>query len=119
MARMKRKSKTLETARVRLAGMKSIATDLDLGNGMTVAIYETKIGSTDNRMENYNSTLSQADEDQNLFETEENDLKDYSERMLLAVAAKYGKDSNEYEKAGGTKKSEKRKPAKPKNEPED
>lgn len=120
MARMKKTSKTVESARVRLAGLKSINPALDLGNDMTVANYITKIEGTDADLSKYNTTLSQADEDQNRFEASENDLKDYSERMLLAVAAKYGKNSNEYEKAGGTKKSEKKKPTKDKdkNKPE-
>lgn len=29
-----------------------------------------------------------------------------SEKILIAVAAKYGKNSNEYEKAGGKRKSD-------------
>jgi hypothetical protein len=32
------------------------------------------------------------------------------ERMLIAVAAKYGKYSDEYEKAGGKRKSERKRP---------
>ena len=35
-------------------------------------------------------------------------MADTSERMLAGVAAKYGRDSTEYEMAGGTKKSERR-----------
>lgn len=34
--------------------------------------------------------------------------------MLAGVASKYGKDSNEYEMAGGTRKSEIKRPAKKK-----
>ncbi len=37
-------------------------------------------------------------------------MSDTSERMLAGVAAKYGRDSTEYEMAGGTKKSERRRP---------
>lgn len=114
MARMKKTSKTVEAARARLAGLKSIDPVLDLGNGVTAAIYESKIEGTETDLSKYNTTLSLADEDQNKFETSEKDLKDYHERVLLAVAAKYGKDSTEYEQAGGTRKSEKRKPAKAK-----
>ncbi len=33
-----------------------------------------------------------------------------SERMLIAVAAKYGKDSYEHEMAGGIRKSERKRP---------
>lgn len=31
--------------------------------------------------------------------------------MLAAVAAKYGLDSNEYEKAGGTRRSDRKRPS--------
>ncbi len=31
--------------------------------------------------------------------------------MLIGVAYKHGKDSDEYEKAGGTRKSERKRPA--------
>ena len=37
-------------------------------------------------------------------------MRDYSERILLAVAVKYGRDSNEYEMAGGVRKSERKRP---------
>jgi hypothetical protein len=37
-------------------------------------------------------------------------LRAFSERMLTGVAAKFCKDSEQYQKAGGTKKSERRRP---------
>lgn len=37
-------------------------------------------------------------------------VKDLSKRMLTGVASKYGKNSSEYEMAGGTRKSERKKP---------
>ena len=37
-------------------------------------------------------------------------IRDLSERMLAGVASKYGKDSSEYEMAGGTRKSERKRP---------
>ena len=37
-------------------------------------------------------------------------LRAFSERMLTGVAAKFGKDSEQYQKAGGTKKSDRKKP---------
>jgi len=35
-------------------------------------------------------------------------LRAFSERMLTGVAAKFGKDSEQYQKAGGTRTSERR-----------
>lgn len=37
-------------------------------------------------------------------------IRDYSERILLGVAMKYGKNSDEYEMAGGIRKSERKRP---------
>lgn len=112
MARAKKTSKTVEDARGRLAGLKAIDANLDLGNGITLKGYEKRIGDTDASLETYNTTLSLVDEQKNVFETNENDLKDYHERILLGVGSKFGKNSVEYEKAGGTKKSERKKPVK-------
>ena len=43
--------------------------------------------------------------------TAEKNLQTMSERMLLKVGAKFGKDSDQYEKAGGVRKSMHKKPA--------
>lgn len=119
MARKKKTSKTLEAARTRLAGLKSINENLDLGEDVKLSVYESKINGTNTSLGNYNSSLSVADANQDIFEADEKDLKDYHERILLAVAVKYGKDSLEYQKAGGTRKSERRKPKRDKNPPEE
>ena len=37
-------------------------------------------------------------------------LADLSERMLAGVASQFGRDSDAYEKAGGTRKSDRRRP---------
>ena len=48
---------------------------------------------------------------QNQVNEAERLLADQSEQMLMGVAVKYGKNSSEYEMAGGVKKSERKKPA--------
>jgi hypothetical protein len=58
----------------------------------------------------YNTTLSTVDEKYNRFKAEVAKLRDWNERMLSGVGSAYGKDSSEYEKAGGVRKSEKKKP---------
>jgi hypothetical protein len=40
----------------------------------------------------------------------EKEIRVLSERMLIAMAAKYGKDSYEYEMAGGMRKSDRKRP---------
>lgn len=111
MARKKRGSKTYDKALIRKAALVSIDPALDLGNGLTIAAYDAKITATKATMDSYNTVLSQADEKQNLFTDSEKELRNWNERMLSAVAGKYGKDSNEYEKAGGVKKSLRKKPS--------
>ena len=66
------------------------------------------INETRTALVNYNKLLSDADEAYNDFQTLEKTLADTSDRMLTGVATHYGKNSNEYEKAGGTRKSERR-----------
>lgn len=112
MARLKKTSKTLESAQTRLASVKSIGADLDLGNGITVAAYEKKISDTTKTLEKYNTSLSTADSNEQMFDAAELDLKDFHERVLLGVGTNYGKNSNEYEMAGGTKKSERKRSVK-------
>lgn len=100
----------------RISGVKSIAADLDLGNGLTVTEYQTAIDEVEAVLATYNTHLSLADELKNNLESKEKVLRNFSERILTGVAAKYGKDSNQYQMAGGTRKSAykrtaKRKPA--------
>ena len=95
----------------RLASLKSIEENLDLGNGLTNESFNNLINENFETLERYNTLLSQVDQASNDFDVLQKKLKDLHERMLLAVAAKYGKDSNEYEMAGGKRKSERKKPS--------
>lgn len=110
MARRKRTASHYSKAVTRLAALKSIDVKMDLGNGMTVAGYEAAINLLRDRLNDYNLLLSTLDEKANLANAAELELRDLSERMLAGVASKYGKNSNEYEMAGGKRKSERRKP---------
>jgi len=110
MGRKKRKSSAMDKARKRLAGVKSIDPLLDLGNGLSAAEYDAKIETLEDALEVYNEVLSTADEKLNEVEREEDELNELSDRMLKGVGAAFGTDSNEYEMAGGTRKSEKKPP---------
>ncbi len=61
-------------------------------------------------LNDYNTLLSAMDEKRLIAKALEKEMKDLSTRMLAYVAARYGKDSIEYAKAGGTKTSERKKP---------
>jgi len=101
-----RVSRILESARVRLAAVKSIDPNLDLGNGVTAADFDAKIGVADESLGGYNTALSLIDECAIAFDRLEDAVNDHHERVLPGVDSKFGRDSVEYEKAGGTRKSE-------------
>ena len=69
------------------------------------------VADTRQKLEDYNQALSMVDEKANVLADSEKALKDFSERVLAGVAAKYGKNSNEYEKVGGVRKADRKCPA--------
>ncbi len=110
MARPKRSSVILQKAEKREAGLQSISSDLDLGNGLTLEAYSALIEGLRSQIATYNSDLSNLDDQSRQIKETEQQLRNLSEQMLLGVAAKYGKNSGEYGKAGGVPKSERRRP---------
>ena len=110
MSRQKRTSKELEKARERANNLKSIDPNLDLGSGLTLAAFQTEIGSLQAHLESYNNQLSTLDAHANDLKAKERAIAALSERMLDGVSTKFGKDSNAYEQAGGVRKSERKKP---------
>jgi 2,3-bisphosphoglycerate-independent phosphoglycerate mutase len=99
-------SSVVEKANVRAAGLVSIDSKLDLGGGFTATAYQGKIDDAQEKLNEYNTLLSNVDEALSELEKAEATLADWSERMLKGVASRFGRDSDEYEKAGGTKKSD-------------
>ena len=91
--------------------MQSISPTLDLGNQLTLEGYTTLIETLRSQITAYNSALSTLDDQSRQIKETEQHLRNLSEQMLLGVAAKYGKNSGEYGKAGGVPKSERRRPS--------
>ncbi|MEM9803918.1 MAG: hypothetical protein AAF959_01460 [Cyanobacteria bacterium P01_D01_bin.56] len=104
MARAKRNSSILEKAERRLESLISIDPELDMGNGRTVAAFSTVINDLSNKLANYNTTLSVVDRMADEVKVAEQAAKAMSEQMLLGIASCYGKNSQEYEMAGGTRR---------------
>jgi hypothetical protein len=102
----------LEKGTTRLAAIKSIDAALDLGNNINVTVYETELNVLRTKLNTYNTTLSTIDDLYNACLAQIDVVKDLNERILTGVATKYGKNSTQYEMAGGKKKSERKKPAK-------
>lgn len=102
MARPKRGSAVLDSATRRNAGMRSISPMLEFGNGLSLTEYDARIQTLQAQLSSYNTMLSTLDEMAGRITLLEQDLRSYSERMLMSVATRYGKDSLQYVQAGGT-----------------
>ncbi|MGC1308646.1 MAG: hypothetical protein WA885_15580 [Phormidesmis sp.] len=108
MARRKKTSQVLPKAVKRLASIKSIDEKLDLGNGVTAAAFAKDIETLRQKLDDYNTLLSKVDAASNEIEQAERKVLLTSKNVLKGVAVKYGEDSNEYEMAGGTRPTERR-----------
>jgi hypothetical protein len=108
MSRIKKGSKILEKAEMRLAGIQSINRSLNLGNGLSVEEFNALIEETRSKLLAYNSALSAIDKARNDVLDLEKKLGDYTENILLGVASRFGKKSDEYEMAGGVRKDRRR-----------
>lgn len=106
MGRRKTSSQVYEKAFRRIAGCKSIDADFNFGNDLTAANYQAAIANLKSSMDEYNTMLSTVDEKLNSFKDNEFIVRDWNERILVAVAAKYGKWSSQYEQAGGRRRIE-------------
>jgi hypothetical protein len=95
---MKRTSPAVDKAVTRAAALASISPTLDLGNGLTLAAYNAAIAAinapTTGKLAVYKS------------------LNTMSDSMLAGTGVKFGKDSDQYEQAGGVRTSARKKPAK-------
>jgi hypothetical protein len=94
---MKRTSPAVDKAVTRAAALASISPTLDLGNGKLAV---------------YNATLSSLDAQLSDLEAAEKSLNTMSDSMLAGTGVKFGKDSDQYEQAGGVRTSARKKPAK-------
>jgi hypothetical protein len=101
MVYQKRRSTTLEKAQARLRGLQSIHPNLDIGNGLTLQDYAALITTSDTCLQTHNLALSAVDRTRIEFAEVEAAVSILSTRLLSAVVATYGRDSKEYEMAGG------------------
>jgi len=99
-----KQSKALEKAEARVKGMQSVGAAIDLGNGISLNNYITKTKSLRQQVESYNALMETLEQSRKNIAQAEQDLNDFSEHMLLGVAAVYGKQSKQYEHAGGKRK---------------
>ncbi|BAY17441.1 hypothetical protein NIES2109_12300 [Nostoc sp. HK-01] len=110
MAQRKRNSIALTKAERRIEGIQAINPELDFGNGCSIVTYNTKIYDVREKLAAYNQARIMVEKAQNALLESERGLNDFSEQMLVSVASRFGKDSYEYGMAGGTRKSNRKKP---------
>ena len=111
MAMKKRNSNILDSAETRANNLEAIDPNLDLGGGLTLTKFKQLIADGRAKLNAYNQTLALADQQANEIGAAEQAANDYSTRMLAGIGALHGPDSNEYEMAGGTRRSERKRPS--------
>ncbi|MBV9927904.1 MAG: hypothetical protein JOZ96_22985 [Acidobacteria bacterium] len=114
MARLKRSSAVLETARQRLSGLKNITPKPNFGPTLNLEQYEQEIDACEQTLNQYNDTIALLDRLANDLEAAEEQLREKNQRMLSATRAYYGPDSNEYETVGGVRTSDRKPPSRKK-----
>ena len=105
MSRSKKVNGHYEVALGRCAALKAIDPKLDLGFGLTVEKYEADIQAFRDALNAYNTALSLLDGQRTDLIAREKGLVDSTSRVL---ASRFGRDSQEYQKAGGTRTSERK-----------
>ncbi len=107
MGRRKRMfTNIVDEAEKRLAGLMAVDPALDLGNGLSITGFNTQLDGIKSRIVSYNAALSTADSESNSIDDDLIALREFNRRMLAAIGAVYGYNSNEYEMVGGTRASD-------------
>ncbi|UKO99401.1 hypothetical protein [Nostoc sp. UHCC 0870] len=106
MSRKKRTSRVVEKAELRSFGLKAVDPNMDFGNNCNLANMTKLIEEYRIKIDAYNTALAVIDSSRTQMTELERNLSELSEKMLIGVAFKYGKDSIEYEMAGGVRKSD-------------
>jgi hypothetical protein len=106
MPRIRRTSSVISKAVVRSNNLKTISPALDLGGGLTVEAFDDLIKQAQEAEGDYNRTVALLDEKTNRLDALLKQTSELSARLLAGVGARYGRNSDEYEKAGGVRTDE-------------
>ncbi len=102
----KRSSRILEKAQFRVAGLKAIDPNINFDETYNLQNLNQLIDNFHNMLDDYNAAIAMIDSSRNKLDEMEKTLSQVSDKMLTWVGCKYGKNSNEYELAGGVRDSE-------------
>ncbi|MEH2205648.1 MAG: hypothetical protein V7K53_16460 [Nostoc sp.] len=106
MSRKKRTSRVLEKAELRSAGLKAIDSNMSFGDDCDLQNLSQAIEQLRTMLDAYNTALTVIDSSKTKIDAMEKTLSNLTDKMVRGVAFKYGKDSSEYEMAGGVRESE-------------
>lgn len=105
----KRKSKVTDEAEARIAALKTIEGKLGFPRNLTMESYIAKATEARVLLAALNASNATTETSRSSFEKTEAELATMSSRVLKAVLAQFGPDSEEYATAGGTRTSARRK----------
>ncbi len=106
MPRKKRSSRILKKAQFRVAGLKAIDPNLNFDETCNLQNLTQLIEQFHNMLNDYNAAVAIVDSSKKKLDEMEKILSQVSDKMLMGVGFKYGKNSDEYELAGGVRESE-------------
>lgn len=93
----------MDVAQQRALSLEIIDPELDLGRDVSLEEYRQNIQDLQDTLNRYNRGLSSVDQLQKQILQKERNLLDMNSRMLAAVAARFGRYSQEYQVIGGTR----------------
>ncbi|RCJ19982.1 hypothetical protein A6S26_04430 [Nostoc sp. ATCC 43529] len=102
----KRSSQILKKAQFRVAGLKAIDPNLNFDDTYNLQNLTQLLEKFHNMLNDYNAAIAMIDSSKKKLDEMEKTLSQVSDKMLTWVGCKYGKNSNEYELAGGVRDSE-------------
>jgi hypothetical protein len=105
-----RTSSIINEAEARAAALRSIESQLDFGPSLSIRVYLETINDARAKLGNLNDLAARLDTERDGFREAESKVQDLSSRILKAVQARFGSDSDEYKMAGGTVRSERKRP---------
>ncbi|QIR36699.1 hypothetical protein HCG51_08005 [Tolypothrix sp. PCC 7910] len=106
MTRKKRTSRIVEKAEFRIAGLKVIDPNITFDNNYNLQNLTQLIQQFHGMLDDYHDAMAVIESSRTKLDEMEKTISNISDKMLAGVGFKYGKDSNEYELAGGVKLSE-------------
>jgi len=99
-------SRTLEQAEVRAAGLAAIDPAINFGDDRSLDTFNQQIDTLRDKLSAYNTALTAVDTLRSEIISLERDLRQMASQMLTGVAFRYGKDSIEYQMAGGVRRQD-------------